>query len=243
MRIFVCSDIHANLRALDAVLDEYRRAGPFRFLCLGDCIGYGAHPEECLDRLLNLPNALYVMGNHESALLDRLERAPMSEFAAETLNWSDSILEGRYDQVLEERFLMEIENDLFCAVHASPCAPEQWPYLNSNLDARDAFRLGDFHICFVGHTHVPAFFTESGGEKALEDGTTFDIEEGERYIVNPGSVGQPRDSNPKASFCIFDLDDGTIAFHRCQYDVEAEARDIFRAGLPRYLGERLVEGY
>jgi len=242
VRIFVCSDIHANLRALDAVLDEHLRTGPCRFLCLGDCIGYGAHPDVCLERLLGLPNALYVMGNHERALLDRRERAPMSEFAAETLNWSESILEGRYDRVLEERFVMEIEDDLFYAVHASPCAPEEWPYLYSNLDARDAFHSRDFHICFVGHTHIPAFFTESGGEEVPEDGTVFDIEEGKRYIENPGSVGQPRDFNPKASFCIFNPDDGTIAFHRCRYDAEAEARDILRAGLPTYLGQRLVEG-
>ena len=242
MRIFVCSDIHANLRALEEVLGVYRRLEPCRLLCLGDCIGYGAHPEGCLDRLLNLPNALYVMGNHERAFLDRRGRAPMSGFAAETLTWSESILGGRYDQALEERFAMEIEDDLFHAVHASPCAPKEWPYLYSNLDAGDAFSSGDFHICFVGHTHVPAFFTESGGEKILEDGAVFDIEDGERYIVNPGSVGQPRDSDPRASFCIFDPSDGTIAFHRCQYDAEGEAQDIIRAGLPRRLGERLVEG-
>jgi len=243
LRILVCSDIHANLRALEAVLDVYRSICPCRFLFLGDCIGYGAHPDTCLDRILQLPYAHHVMGNHEQALLDSRRRTDMSEFAAKALNWSEDILEGKYDQVLEKRFAMEIEDDLFYAVHASPYAPEDWIYLYSSYDARDAFLSHDFNLCFVGHTHVPAFFTEDREQLFLEEGTELLLEKGERYIVNPGSVGQPRDGNPKASFCIFDPSDGTIAFRRCQYDTEGEARDIIEAGLPSYLGERIVEGY
>jgi predicted phosphodiesterase len=243
VRIFVCSDIHANLRALEAVLDVYRSIYPCRFLFLGDCIGYGSHPDACLDRILQLPRADFVMGNHEQALLDSRKRADMSEFAAAALNWSESILEGRYDEAFTSRFRMKIVNDLFCAVHASPCEPGEWSYLYSSYGARDAFMAEDFHLCFLGHTHIPAFFTESSSQLFLEEGTVLQLEKEERYIVNPGSVGQPRDGNPKASFCIFDPDEGTISFQRCEYDAEREARDIIDAGLPKYLGERLVEGY
>ena len=243
MKIFVCSDIHANLRALEAVLEVYRSIYPCSFLFLGDCIGYGSHPDDCLDRILRLSNARYVMGNHEQAFLDNRRRADMSEFAAETLNWSEGVLEGRYDEAFKERFRMKIANDLFCAVHGSPCAPEEWCYLNSSYDARDAFLSNDFHLCFVGHTHVPSVFTESSEQLFLEEGALLRLEEEKRYIVNPGSVGQPRDGNPKASFCIFDPMDGTISFHRCHYDTKGEARDIIKAGLPAYLGERLVEGH
>lgn len=242
MKVFVCSDIHANLRALEAVLEAYRRAYPCRFLFLGDCIGYGAHPDACLDMILQLPHALHVMGNHEQALLDSRRRADMSEFAAEALNWSEDILEGRYDEAFTERFRMKIVNDLFCAVHASPDAPEEWGYLYSGCDAMHAFMSEDFDLCFVGHTHVPAIFTESDTRLFVEHDTVLKLEEGERYIVNPGSIGQPRDGDPRASFCIFDPHEGTITFHRCQYDVGAEAQDIIRAGLPKYLGERLVDG-
>jgi predicted phosphodiesterase len=243
VKVFVCSDIHANLRALEAVLGIYRSIYPCRFLFLGDCIGYGSHPDACLDRILQLPHAGYVMGNHEQALLDGRKRADMSEFAAQALNWSESILEGRYDEAFTERFRMKIVNDLFYAVHASPCAPEEWGYLYSSYDARDAFMSEDFHLCFVGHTHVPSVFTEDSSQLFVEEGTVLQLKKGERYIVNPGSVGQPRDGNPKGSFCVFDPEEGTIAFQRCQYDVEAEVQDILRAGLPKYLGDRLVEGY
>lgn len=242
MKIFICSDIHANLRALDAVLTVYRSLHPCRFLFLGDAIGYGPHPDACLDRILQLPDACYITGNHEQAFLDDRGRANMSEFAAETLNWSEVMLEGKYDEALGERFRMKIVEDLFYAVHASPDAPEEWNYIHSGCGARDAFLSSDFYLCLVGHTHVPSIFTESSEQLSVEEGTILRLEEKERYIVNPGSVGQPRDGNPKASFCIFDPDEGTISFRRCEYDAEGEARDIIDAGLPRYLGERLVEG-
>ncbi len=242
MKIFVCSDIHANLRALEAVLEVYRSVYPCRFLFLGDCIGYGAHPDACLDRILQLPRALYLMGNHEQALLDSRRRNDMSEFAAQALNWSEDILGGKYDEAFTKRFEMKIVNELFCAAHASPDAPEEWWYLYSGSDAEKAFMSEDFGLCFVGHTHVPAVFTVDSSRLFVEEGTVLTLEKGERYIVNPGSVGQPRDGNPKAAYCIFDPEEGTIAFRRCEYDAEAEMVDIIRAGLPRYLGERLVEG-
>ena len=243
MKIFVCSDIHANLRALEAVLEAYRSFYPCRFLFLGDCIGYGAHPDECLDGILQLHDALYVMGNHEQALLESRRRADMSEFAAAALNWSERLLEGRYDEAIRERFQMTVVNDIFCAVHASPDAPDDWNYLYSVYGARQAFLSRDFRLCFVGHTHIPALFTEGSDRLFVEEGTLLRMEEGARYIVNPGSVGQPRDGNPKASFCVYDPVEDTISFQRREYDAASEARDIIDAGLPRYLGERIVEGY
>jgi predicted phosphodiesterase len=242
LKVFVCSDIHGNIRALDAVLDVYRREYPCDFLFLGDCIGYGPHPDTCLDRILGLPRASYVLGNHEHALLDESERIHMSEFAAYVLDWSERVLDGRYDEVIENEFKMEIDCASYYAVHSSPGFPNNWPYLYTLLDAEEAFFSKEFHIGFVGHTHIPAIFSLKKGEQAFTEDDPYILDRDDRYIINPGSVGQPRDLNRNASCCVFDTREGTITLYRCQYDVEAEMRDFVAAGLPRYLSDRLLTG-
>jgi predicted phosphodiesterase len=242
LKIFVCSDIHGNIRALEAVLNVYRREYPCDFLFLGDCIGYGPQPDECLDTILELPHALYVMGNHEHALLNESERTHMSEFAAVVLNWTERLLAGRYEEIIADNFKMDIDRTSYYAVHSSPCFPGEWPYLYTLLDAEEAFLGKDFHIGFVGHTHIPAIFSFKRGEQIFMEGEPYPLDRDDRYIINPGSVGQPRDLNRDASCCVFDMQEGTITLYRCQYDVEAEMRDFIAAGLPQYLSDRLLKG-
>jgi diadenosine tetraphosphatase ApaH/serine/threonine PP2A family protein phosphatase len=110
------------------------------------------------------------------------------------------------------------------------------------MDADEAFRVRDFTLCFVGHTHIPAIYSFVKGECAVVEGTPIALDPGDRYIINPGSVGQPRDGDPRAACCVYDTDEGTITFYRCVYDAAAEAQDIFDAGLPRFLGDRLLTG-
>ncbi|MCK4236489.1 MAG: metallophosphoesterase family protein [Candidatus Krumholzibacteria bacterium] len=242
MKVFICSDIHGNVRALDAVLAVYRKEFPCRLLFLGDCIGYGPHPDACLERILNLPRARYIMGNHEWAFLNRSERVNLNFLAAQALSWSEDLLMGRFDQVIRDRFQMEHETSDYLAVHSSPFHPERWDYISTYIDADEAFYNRDFRLCFVGHTHLPAVFTFKHGEKGFNDGVPFRLDPDDRYIINPGSVGQPRDMDPRAACCVFDPSEGTIALYRCEYNVEAETEDFRSAGLPPYLGERLLQG-
>ncbi len=242
MKYFICADIHGNVRALDAVFVRYREEFPCEFVFLGDCVGYGSHPDACLDKILALPRARLIMGNHEWALLDRAERSELNTIAAEALNWSEELLDGRYDSVIEERFAFEIEEKDILFVHASPLDPKGWPYIFSIIDADEAFYGRDFRLCFLGHTHVPALFSFNEGALELEENIPFPLDPGDRYIINPGSVGQSRDYDPRGACCVFDTKEGTITVLRCEYDVEAEAEDIYRAGLPKYLGDRLLEG-
>jgi diadenosine tetraphosphatase ApaH/serine/threonine PP2A family protein phosphatase len=242
LKIFVCSDVHGNARALDAVLERYRKLSAPEFLFLGDCVGYGAHPDACLDAVLNLPRSSLILGNHDAALLSAAERGDLNEIAAEAIGWSESFLGGRYDAAIRRRFAMERDGGRYYAVHGSPYHPEEWIYIFSALEAEQAFFARDFKVCFVGHTHAPTIYAFGKGELPFADGVPFALDPAERYIVNPGSVGQPRDGDPRAACCLFDDEAGTITLLRCEYDVEAEARDIVGAGLPAFLGERLLDG-
>jgi predicted phosphodiesterase len=242
VKYFICADIHGNVRALDAVLARYREAAPCSFLFLGDCVGYGPHPDACLQRILALPRAGLLMGNHEYALLNEHERGDLNSIALEALEWSEKALAGSYDEEIEKRFAYEIERSDFLAVHGSPVTPKEWLYIFTILEADEAFYARDFHVCFVGHTHVPACFSFKRGAVDFSAAETLRLDPADRYIINPGSVGQPRDYDPRASCIVFDSDAGTIDLHRCEYDVEAEVEDFFAAGLPRYLGERLLQG-
>lgn len=242
MKVFVCSDVHGNVRALQAVMEVYRAERPREFLFLGDGVGYGAHPDACLDILFNLPRARLILGNHDAALIDELEGGDMNDLAAGAIDWSRRLLGRKYLDAIRRRFAMQHAGRHYDAVHASPYHPEEWNYLFSALEAEQAFLVGAFTVCFVGHTHVPALYTFGEGETPLAENVPFRLEPGSRYIVNPGSVGQPRDGDPRASACVFDTASGTITLRRCPYDIAAEAQDIFDAGLPRYLGERLFRG-
>lgn len=242
MKTFVCSDIHGNIRALQAAISIYRGEYPCDFLFLGDVVGYGVHPEACLDVILNLPRAKLVLGNHEAAVLERSGAAEMSEVAAEAIDWTARRLEERYREAIRRRFGLTAAGDGFVAAHGSPCRPEEWIYLLSPLEAEQAFFAADFRVCFVGHTHTPAAFAFGRGEIPLRENEPVAIEAGERYIFNPGSVGQPRDRDPRAAFMIYDRGAGTVTLRRRAYDIEAEAKDIIAAGLPAILAERLFIG-
>ncbi|UCF06656.1 MAG: metallophosphoesterase family protein [bacterium] len=242
MKIFVCSDIHGNVRALDAVLAIYRSSAPCSFLNLGDCVGYGPHPDACLERVLALPQAHHVMGNHEWALIHRGERIHLNSFAARALDWSESLLMGKFDRSIHERFTMEYKSQHYLAAHGSPVHPEEWPYILSEIDAGEIFYSRDFHVCFIGHTHIPVIFSFEKGAVDIVEEATFRLDANDRYLINPGSVGQPRDLDPRASCCMYDTSEGTITFHRCEYDVKAEVDDFRRANLPAFLGERLLHG-
>jgi diadenosine tetraphosphatase ApaH/serine/threonine PP2A family protein phosphatase len=242
LKLFVCSDVHGNYRALDAAMSIYRREFPCDFLFLGDAVGYGAHPDACLDVLLNLPRAGLVLGNHDAAMLEEMGTPDMNEVAMEAIEWTGRRLDERYRGAIRRRFRLSVERERWLGVHGSPFHPEEYAYLLSPLEAERAFFAGDFRLCFVGHTHSPAAFAFGRGEFPFAEGKPVALEAGERYIFNPGSVGQPRDRDPRAACAVYDDEAGTVTLLRCEYDIEAEARDIVAAGLPAVLADRLFIG-
>ena len=242
MKLFVCSDVHGNLRALDAVLAAYREHSPCRLLFLGDAVGYGAHPDACLDRLLALPRSRLVIGNHDWAVLDLSEGENFHDEAFTAMEWTVDKLSKRYNEAFVKRFELRVESEEYIAAHGSPLHPEEFRYIFSTYDADDAFMAFDFSLCFVGHTHIPLVYNHDGGPKSPEPGKPLALDTSGRYIINPGSVGQPRDGDNRASFMIFDPEERTVTLHRLGYDIEAEVKDIREAGLPERFAERLFEG-
>ncbi len=244
MRLAVISDIHANLPALEAVLDAAGAAGVEEIWCLGDVLGYGAEPDACAD-LVRDRCSLCLVGNHDLAVLGALDVAAFSEAAAEAVAWTRQNVAVRTLEMLRE---MEPagRRDGIALFHASPRDPV-WEYVLSAEQADACFDAQPERVALIGHSHVSLFFArpaarlaEVRGAQAGDD-TLLDLAAGS-WLVNPGSVGQPRDGDPRAAWLELDSDEGTARFHRVRYDVERAADSIVAAGLPRRLADRLHTG-
>ena len=241
MRYLVISDIHANLTALKAVLEA---AGSFDAVwCMGDIVGYGPDPNECIDYLLQLPNLTCLMGNHDAAVLDQFDVNAFNHEARQATLWTQRILSKDHCQFLlslPERAVV----DGVTLAHGSPRQP-RWEYLLDIPTAAANFSHFETDLCFVGHTHVPLFFEQDNktGEttgQILKDGAVPEIIN--RMILNPGSVGQPRDHDSRSSFAIFNSETCQWKLNRIEYDIEAVQDRMRAAGLPNRLIFRLTEG-
>ena len=225
MRLALISDIHGNLAALEAVMASIRREGVDMTICLGDIVGYGARPNECIE--LMHKNAIpCLLGNHDEAAIGRGDIAYFNRYAAYAINWTADQLTPAARKFLQELdFTMESEGLLF--THASPDQPEAWNYIFTVSQAQISFRAFNHPVCFFGHTHYPVIFTETGGE---------------RRLINVGSVGQPRDHDPRACWGLHDATSGEFNWIRVEYPVERTVREIVTANLPRFLADRLLMG-
>lgn len=240
MRYAVLSDVHANLEALRAVLAdaEGRVDG---VVCLGDVVGYGADPVACVETIGARVEAL-VAGNHDHAVAGRLEFAWFNPHARAALDWTLARLSDDHRAWLAGRPLVTCIAEA-TLVHASPRNPDEWDYLLSPDDGWEAFAAFDTRVCFVGHSHRPAVWSlGSSGPDFDASPSRVTFESGRRYIVNVGSVGQPRDGDPRAAYAVWDADARTVTLRRVAYDVEAARRKIQAAGLPRRLADRLTIG-
>lgn len=231
MRLALISDVHANLQALDAVLAEIDRRGADAVVCLGDTVGYGANAQTCLD-LVRSRSAVVVRGNHDEAVatgdvtyLPRDGQAA-AELHARQLSADDRAWLGALP--LETTF------EGCTLVHATPQTPERWLRVDSYQVSHEQFNHFSTPLCFAGHTHVPAVLGERLGQ--------FTVRPGGRFFVNVGSVGQPRDGNPRAAFGVLDTDTLHYELVRVPYHVDAAAQAILDAGLPRRLADRLRVG-
>ncbi|MBO9358793.1 MAG: metallophosphoesterase family protein [Thermomicrobium sp.] len=242
MRVLVVSDIHGNLEALEAVLAA---AGPVdRVWCLGDVVGYGPRPRECVERIWEVAGPATVLGNHDAACSGRLPLEGFNPAARYALRWTMLQL-GTEHRAFLENLPEKLVLDEVTLVHGSLRAPI-WEYVFTTEQARTNFRLLETRLCFFGHTHVPFLLSEEAaqrGERPLQpsDGMVIDTREG-RLLVNPGSVGQPRDGDPRAAFLLWEPEAQRLTFRRVPYNIEAVQAEMAAARLPQLLIERLALG-
>lgn len=239
MRIAVFSDIHSNLEALEAVLADARERECTQFVCLGDVVGYNANPHECVERVRAMDCPI-VKGNHdEQASLIESSR-DFNELAEHAIEWTRNNLTEEDKEWLRGLRLQRQVRD-FTIVHATLDTPAQWGYVFNNLDAAASFTYQHTAVCFFGHTHVPMAFIRDEGIKRVRI-EQLQIDMTKKYFINTGSVGQPRDADWRAAYCIYHLDKNVVEQRRVKYDLETAQKKIVKAGLPRLLAERLAIG-
>lgn len=239
MRLALFGDIHANLEALEAVLDDAKSQEVTDFVCLGDIVGYNADPSACLElvRSMNCPT---VKGNHDEDASGTHSLENMNPVAAAALEWTRSQLtDEQRDWLLRLRMVRQVSD--FTVVHSTLDQPSNWNYVTNRFDAMANFSYQFTQIGFHGHTHVPRVYvkTDRVQEVAAE---AVQIEDGSKYFINIGSVGQPRDGDWRACYVIYDTEHNLVVFRRIEYDIETTQGKILDAGLPEMLAERIAEG-
>ena len=253
-RTAIISDIHANYHALSAVAADMYAMQCTDIVCLGDVVGYNAYPSECLDCVRNW-NCPVVRGNHDEEVVTP-SQARMNQVARQAMDWTRNQLDAerlKWLSSLQYQRIVRSDNGVsFTIVHSSLDHPKAWNYIINADDATSIFPRQFSNICFHGHTHVPKIFFWNG-RHAVEDRDTiralytdgyteFQPQTGVKYFINAGSVGQPRDNDPRACYAIYDTDLNLIIIKRVEYDIRAAQDAILAKGLPEYLAERLTNG-
>ena len=242
MRYGIFSDVHANLEALEAVLDAYKKEAIDEFICGGDIVGYGANPRECITKVKAVAKVT-VAGNHDWASVDLFPTTYFNPLAAQAVSWTKQNLDTADEKYLKCLHLIFKNADL-TLVHGTLQETEDFNYMMDGYAASRTFELLKTDICFVGHSHLPGFFIQDKDKRiSYQEKDTLEIEKGKRYIVNVGSIGQPRDNNPDAAYCIYDMDKKKMQIKRIKYDTETARKKIISAGLPKPLGDRLLSGW
>jgi predicted phosphodiesterase len=239
MKYAILGDIHSNLEALQAVLKDAENNLVTHFICIGDIVGYGADPKACLDVIRSL-NAPTVKGNHDEYSAVDSQLVGFNPVAAESLMHSRRQLTPEDKEWLRGlRYVRHVES--FTIVHATLDMPHRWGYVFDRLAAAASMTYQTTQVCFFGHTHVPLAFIKEGGVRGgLYQ--NIQLELGRKYFVNVGSVGQPRDGDPRAAYVIFDLIENKISLQRVEYDYTITQKKILDADLPPRLAERIALG-
>ncbi|UCE17394.1 MAG: metallophosphoesterase family protein [Gemmatimonadota bacterium] len=240
MRYGIISDIHGNREALDVAVRYLESVGVDTFICVGDIVGYGADPTQCLDTVKGLTDAV-VAGNHDHAAVGRSDIENFNQHAKMAVLWTSEQLSGENKDYLGSLPMM-LQLDDALIVHSTPFQPEKWYYLLTHFQFVAAFQQFTERICFIGHSHQPVVFEKGKQHTGPLQGATFSLSDGSRYIINVGSVGQPRDNDPRLSCCIYDSSAMTVELIRLEYDVTLAQDKIRKAGLPEYLAQRLAHG-
>ncbi len=233
MKYAIISDIHSNLEALQKALTIIDERKVDEIICLGDIVGYGANPNECVEIVRDRCSSV-VLGNHDAAALDISTAHDFNSIARKAVVWTSEVLTNENKTFLSSLPMTVKKEENILLVHSSPDTPEAWEYIIDTDDAVSAINYFEEKICFIGHTHVPGIYSRNGRMKL--------VTAEEQFLVNVGSIGQPRDGNPKLSFGFFDSSAWHFELIRSQYDIQTAAEKIFAAKLPEELGNRLLYG-
>lgn len=236
----VLGDIHANLEALNAVLEECEKLEVEKYLCIGDIVGYNAEPSECLKIVRDLDPMGVVMGNHDEQAAEETELVGFNPHAAFSIQWTRKELTPEEREYLG-KLRLSVQLGRITIVHATLDSPRRWGYIFDKHSAGASFSYQFSQICFCGHSHVPLAFEKFGtiqGGKYKE----IKIQPGHKYLVNVGSVGQPRDGDWRSAFVTYDSDENIVQLHRVPYDLKATQEKVIKAGLPERNATRLERG-
>jgi diadenosine tetraphosphatase ApaH/serine/threonine PP2A family protein phosphatase len=239
MRFAVFGDIHANLEALQAVLADAQAHDCTNYICLGDVVGYNADPHACVDIVRGLECPV-VKGNHDEQASADIVMENFNPLAEEAINWTREHLDDEDKKWLRELRLVRQVRD-FTIVHATLDTPGKWGYVFNQLDASASFSYQHTNLCFYGHTHAPRAYVKDAAVKGVPLQRLL-IEPNKKYFINVGSVGQPRDGDWHASYCIFSPAERIVELRRLEYDINTAQDKIVEAGLPQRLADRLAMG-
>jgi predicted phosphodiesterase len=239
MRFAIFGDIHANLHALHAVMADAREQNCSHFVCMGDIVGYNAFPKQCLEIIRDLECPV-VKGNHDEQASMLGDQEGFNPLAEEAMNWTrEQLSDADKDWLRSLRLQRQVRD--FTIVHATLDTPHKWGYVFNQLDAAASFSYQHTNVCFIGHTHTPKAYVRDGSVRTIPL-DTLQLQTGKRYLINVGSVGQPRDSDWRSAYCVYDTNSNDITLRRVEYDLAGAQQAIIDAGLPRKLAERLAVG-
>lgn len=241
MRFAIYSDVHSNLEALETVLADISRKKVDANICLGDIVGYGPDPNECVDRVLR-DVQICIAGNHDHAALKRISLHNFNAYAKAAIEWTQGVLSKDSQERLGALGLTA-EKEEALLVHATPRDPEKWSYILTMEHAAACFQDFTQRFCFVGHTHSPSIVTEEDGTQIrLQDTDEYQLTKNQRCLVNVGSVGQPRDRDSRTCYAIYDSAKRSVSLHRLPYDIQATQKKMKAQKQPEFNIRRLVDG-
>jgi predicted phosphodiesterase len=245
MKYFIISDIHSNLEALEAVFEDIGEISPpDKIVCLGDVVGYGPNPNECIE-LIEERSEFTIMGNHDHAVLGLTSIEYFNPHAIYAILWTRKVLSNRNKKTLETYNKFSLRENHLLFTHATPKDPHTWDYIFSESEAIYHFEGTTDFIRFIGHSHIPiSYAIDDQGLLTIERKGAFilSLEDKLRYIINVGSVGQPRDRIPLSAYGVYDVDEKTMQVRRVSYDVEKTQKKMKKVKLPQFLIDRLERG-
>ncbi|NIO16773.1 MAG: metallophosphoesterase [Deltaproteobacteria bacterium] len=246
MKVAVISDVHSNLEALTAVVEDAKKRGAEQLWCLGDVVGYNADPDQCCE-IVKDRCSIAIMGNHDSAVVGNTEPSHFNRVAKEAVMWSRKVLKRSNMEFLKRLRSAVVFDDTVLIVHGAPSDPDRYILSEEAAKSELLYMVRNLKrkVCFFGHTHFPLAYKigPDGKFSSYRGEGSITLEEDSSYLVNPGSTGQPRDGDVRASYVMFDRDKMVVTWVRAPYDIKTCQEKIMTAGLPPFLAERLEAGY